>query len=79
MSDPPGQHDADARETGEPGAGETITGELVCDLPAGHYVAACFSPLSGLYSPGLPITSDGGVHLVLPRFRNDLVVRFQQA
>ena len=70
---------ADARETGEPGAGEAIMGELVCDLPAGNYVASCFSPLTGLYSPGLPITSDGRARLVLPRFSHDLVVRFQKA
>lgn len=61
------------------GAGQPITGELVVALPAGAYLAACFDPQTGLYSPAIPLTGGVDAHLILPRFVHDLVVRIKRA
>jgi hypothetical protein len=66
---------ADERELDEPGAGEPIRGEIVCDLPPSRYRMACYSPVTGLYSPALDVEGGRALRLSLPPFEHDLVVR----
>ena len=66
---------ADAREQGDAGAGEAISGEIVLDLPAGRYNISCFSPVTGLASPALSVNGGQQTHISLPAFCHDLVVR----
>jgi hypothetical protein len=65
---------ADERELGD-GAGEPMAGEIVLDLPPGDYQAACYSPLSGLYSPSAAVAGGAGIRLGLPTFEHDIAVR----
>jgi len=69
---------ADERELEVPGAGEPIRGEIVLDLPPGEYLAACYSPETGLYSPAAPLAGGAGTRLGLPEFQHDLVVRIRK-
>lgn len=69
---------ADMRELNEPGQGEPIDGEIVLDLPAGEYGVASYSPVSGLYSPALPLTGGAGIHLALPPFVHDILIRVRR-
>ncbi len=69
---------ADHREWDEPGLGDPIRCELVCDLPAGNYVMASYSPLSGLYSPWTPLRGGPATRLDLPEFTHDIVVRIRR-
>jgi hypothetical protein len=66
---------ADARELDELGAGDHIRGEVVLALPQGAWRVACYDPQTGLYSPALRVQGGPDVHLDLPDFRHDLVVR----
>ncbi|MCL4507694.1 MAG: glycoside hydrolase family 5 protein [Chloroflexi bacterium] len=66
---------ADERELDEPGCGEPISGSLVCNLLAGSFEVACFTPAGGAYSVWLPC--EGGL-LCLPEFRHDLLVRIRR-
>ncbi len=70
---------ADCREQDEPGAGETIRGEFVCDLPEGEYNAACYSPVTGLYSPWTSLHGDANTRINLPQFAHDIVLRIKTA
>jgi hypothetical protein len=70
---------ADERELGAPGAGEAIAGEVVLDLPPGEYRMACYSPVTGLYSPWLPLTGGSDLRVGLPVFQHDIVVRIARA
>ena len=65
---------ADEREIEVPGAGGPISGSLTLELPEGPFRMACFSPVTGLYSPWAGIKG-GRVDLMTPEFRHDLVVR----
>ncbi len=69
---------ADERELDEDGAGTPVVGELVLDLPEEHYEVACFSPTTGLYSPGVTTACGQATRLALPSFRHDLVVRLRR-
>ncbi len=69
---------ADCREWDEPGAGEPICCELVCDLPEGNYEMASYSPLTGLYSPWSPLRGSPATRLVLPEFTHDIVLRIRR-
>jgi len=68
---------ADGRELGE-GAGGPIHGAVTFGLPAGSYSAACFSPVTGLYSPTMPLQGSQKSLIVLPEFRHDLVLRIRK-
>ncbi len=68
---------ADCREWGEPGAGELIWGELVCDLPEDEYEVACYSPITGQYSPWMSLHGGQSTRLVVPEFRHDIVLRMR--
>jgi hypothetical protein len=70
---------ADCRELGEPGAGEAITGEVVCDFPEGDYEMACYAPTTGLYSPWIPLHGGPNTHLCVPQFTHDIVLRIQKS
>jgi hypothetical protein len=69
---------ADSREWDESGAGETIHGEVVCNLPEGNYEAACYAPQTGLYSPWLPLHGNDNVSLVVPSFTHDILLRIRK-
>jgi len=68
---------ADERELTEPGAGEPVQGPVAVHLPPGGYTVACYSPVSGLYSPWLPLAGEG-VRFEVPAFEHDLVVRIKR-
>jgi hypothetical protein len=59
-------------------AGQPISGDLVIDLPDATFDVACFDPVSGLHSPGIGVQGGAGVPLVLPTFRDDVVVRLRR-
>jgi hypothetical protein len=69
---------ADCRELEESGAGESVQGKLVCDLPVGEYLVDCFSPVSGQFSMAWQMRGGAGIPLVLPSFHHDLVVRLRR-
>jgi hypothetical protein len=66
---------ADGRELTEAGAGGTIEGKVEFALPAGSFHVTLFSPTTGESSP--PVMMEGGktVSVVLPPFRDDIVIR----
>ena len=67
---------ADVRELKHPAAGEVIEGQIRLRLPNGRYLARLYSPVSGMYSPGIRVTGgDKPVTLELPVFHDDLVLR----
>ncbi|MFA6110256.1 MAG: DUF6298 domain-containing protein [Candidatus Latescibacterota bacterium] len=66
---------ADERELDEPGAGTPIHGKLTLDLAPGLYLVSCFSPETGLWSPGLSVPGGPATTIDLPAFTHDLVVR----
>ena len=70
---------ADCREREEPGAGETITGTLVVDLPEGDFSVSCYSPESGLESPAMIFERGQGARFELPPFKEDIVVRIKRS
>ena len=69
---------ADGRELNEPGAGEPIRGRLEFDLPEREFQISCFSPETGLYSPGMGLQGGGNHSLEIPAFQHDLVVRMKR-
>jgi hypothetical protein len=69
---------ADERELDAPDCGESIQGRLVCNLPAGDFEAACYSPQTGQYSVWLPCEGKSPTELRLPAFQHDLVVRIRR-
>ncbi len=70
---------ADEREREEAGAGEAIRGEIGFDLPAGKWTVACYSPMTGMYSPAVEVEGGKEVRLELPEFVGDLAVRVTKA
>jgi hypothetical protein len=70
---------ADERELDEDGAGDSIRGGIRMDLPAGEYQMSCYLPVTGLYSRGIAVPGGREVHLSLPEFRHDLLVRIRRA
>ena len=69
---------ADCRESDAPGAGKTIRGEVACDFPEADYEAAFYAPLTGLYSPWLPVRGGPNTRLLRPQFTHDIVLRIQK-
>ena len=65
---------ADERELDDPDAGKPISGEIVIDLPAGEYQIACYSPVSGLYSPWIPLPGGPSTRIQIPTFCHDLLL-----
>ena len=65
----------DDRELEEAGAGEAIGGKVTLSLPAGDYEVRLYSPVSGEYSPAIEVMGGKRSELVLPPFRQDLVIR----
>ena len=70
---------ADAREREEPGAGDTITGEIVVDLPEGNFSVSCYSPETGLESPAVIFKGGRRACFKVPPFRDDMVVRIKRS
>jgi hypothetical protein len=66
---------ADGREWEHEDAGKPFSGTLTFDLPAGSYKTACYSPVSGLYSPWTRLEGGENVSLDLPEFEHDIVIR----
>ncbi|MBM3234719.1 hypothetical protein FJZ31_00295 [Candidatus Poribacteria bacterium] len=66
---------ADARKLTDPGAGDTIQGDIAFDLPEGSYKMACFSPVTGLYSPWMPVQPGKAIRISVPAFQHDIVIR----
>ena len=69
---------ADERELDQSGAGGKIKGEIVLDLLKGNYEIACFSPVTGLYSLWISLAGDENIHLGLPEFNHDIVLRIRR-
>ncbi len=69
---------ADARELTDSSAGSPISGMLSLTLPQGKFRATLYSPLTGLYSPPLPISGGRPVAIELLPFQHDIVLRIQK-
>ena len=70
---------ADDRELGEPGAGTPIRDAITMDLPFGEFIMSCYSPVSGMYSPGIRVAGGKNLRFDLPEFQHDIVVRITRA
>jgi hypothetical protein len=66
---------ADGREISDPTAGQPIRGPIVFALPPGTYWACFYSPIAGVYSPGVRIQGGERVTLEIPSFEQDIVLR----
>jgi Family of unknown function (DUF6298) len=66
---------ADSREVVDPAAGEAIGGSVSLSLPAGSYDVRLYSPVTGEYSPAIEVAGGGKSSLVLPSFKEDIVIR----
>jgi hypothetical protein len=66
---------ADNRELEDAGAGEPLTGTVTLSLPSGDYEVSLYSPITGESSPAVRISGGKPSDLVIPPFRQDLVIR----
>ncbi len=66
---------ADSRELGIGGCGNPVQLDLGLRVQQDSYLMAAFSPVTGQYSPWLPVSSDGHLKITTPVFQNDLVLR----
>ena len=66
---------ADAREIADPNAGRPISCTLHLALPAGRFAVRLYSPVTGEYSPAIPVEGGRGVSLDLLPFRQDIAIR----
>jgi predicted GH43/DUF377 family glycosyl hydrolase len=66
---------ADARERGQPGAGEPLRGPVSLALPAGRFAVSLYSPTTGEYSPAVAVEGDRTAILELLPFRHDIAIR----
>jgi hypothetical protein len=66
---------ADSREVVDLAAGEAIGGSVSLSLPAGSYDVRLYSPVTGEYSPAIEVTGGAKSPLVLPAFKEDIVIR----
>jgi hypothetical protein len=48
---------------------------MILDLPEGEYKCKLFSPLSGMYSPEIPLQGGTNTSVEIPEFVHDVVVR----
>ena len=70
---------ADAREVTDPAAGQPLDATVAVRLPSGNYLAALYSPTTGVRSPAIKIR--GGTELVeleLPEVRHDVVLEVRR-
>ena len=65
----------DARELSDPAAGEALAGKVSLQLPSGTYDVRLYSPVTGEYSPAIEMIGGKRSELILPPFRQDLVIR----
>ncbi|HEV2273226.1 MAG TPA: DUF6298 domain-containing protein [Acidobacteriaceae bacterium] len=65
---------ADARELTDPAAGNSIAGSFSLSLPSGSYDVSLYSPVTGESSPAMPVKGGSQTVMVLPSFRQDIVV-----
>jgi Family of unknown function (DUF6298) len=75
-----GEHDyiayiADLRELSDPHAGEPIGGSISLALPPGNYNVSLYSPIGGEYSPAIQVKGGTKNVVVLPEFKQYLVIR----
>jgi hypothetical protein len=66
---------ADDREVTDSTAGEPISGAVSIELPAGTYNLSLYSPVAGSYSPAIEVHGGSNTTVVLPAFRQDIVIR----
>jgi hypothetical protein len=66
---------ADSRELTDAAAGEPIGGSVSLSLPPGTYDVRLYSPVTGEYSPAIEVAGGDAKPLVLPPFREDVVIR----
>lgn len=66
---------ADFREVTDPSAGDTISGKITFALPPASYDVSLYSPVTGESSPLLSLDTSASQSLILPPFRQDIVVR----
>lgn len=65
---------ADSRELASGEVGQPMQLDLDLHVAEGPYLMAAYSPVSGEYSPWLPVSSDGRLKTTTPVFRHDLVI-----
>jgi hypothetical protein len=65
----------DSRELTDATAGQPLAGRIILRLPPGRYLARLFSPISGEYSPGWPLTGGQDTILDIGPFAQDIAVR----
>ena len=70
--------DLEDPSTQSPNAGAPISGAITLTLPAGDYLASCYDPQTGVYSPAIALAGGLSVTLNLPEFRHDLAVRLHR-
>ena len=66
---------ADSREVGDGSAGESVSGNVALNLPAGIYDVRLYSPVTGEYSPAIEVKGGARQSLALPSFHQDIVIR----
>jgi hypothetical protein len=66
---------ADSHEVEDPAAGSAIGGTVSLSLPPGMYDLRLYSPVTGEYSPAIEMKGGSKSELVLPPFKEDLVLR----
>jgi hypothetical protein len=66
---------ADGREISDPTAGQPISGPIVFSLPEGSYRVCFYSPIAGVYSPGIRVQGGNRVTVEIPSFEQDIVLR----
>ena len=70
---------ADGRELSHPTAGQPVSGPIVFGLPEGIYRVCFYSPMAGVYSPGIRVRGGDRITLEIPSFQQDLVLRVKRA
>lgn len=70
---------ADDREVTDPTAGEPISGDVSFQLPDGKYNVCLYSPVTGGYSPCLPVQGGRMATFGLAPFVEDVVIRVTRA
>lgn len=66
---------ADARELSDSSAGDAIEGKVSLLLPVGNYDVSLYSPVTGEWSPAIPVQGGQRSAVSLPLFRQDIVIR----
>ncbi len=68
----------DKRELEEKGYGKPLCGSITCELPAGVYELAFYSPVTGRYSTRRTLTGSRETRIKLPEFTHDIVLRLRK-